>query len=186
MVTYPVHTIDTAPSEAKPVLQGLQDHLGMIPNLAASMAESPELLKGFLQIRKLLYGGSFTPGEVQVLALTNAFENGCAYCMALHSAFALEEGVSEATVEALREGRAPVEPRLRALSTFSRKLIAERGQVGAEDLAAFVEAGFTKAQALEVVLGLAVSILPNFAHHLTHCPIDDVFQAHLWNEEAYV
>lgn len=180
MVSFKVHNIESAPESSKPLLQGLQSSIGMIPNLAAAMAESPQLLEGFLRVREVLYGGTFTPGEVQVLALTNAFENGCRYCMSLHSAFALREGVSEDTVKALRAGSPPLERKMRALSEFSRKLVKKRGDVSADDVAAVVEAGYTKAQALEVVLGVAVSILPNFAHHITQCPIDEVFHSQLW------
>jgi uncharacterized peroxidase-related enzyme len=180
MSLFEVHTTETAPHESKALLQGLQNAIGMIPNLAAAMAESPELLKGFLNIRQIFYGGTFSPGEIQVLALTNAFENGCRYCMALHSAFALKEGVSKETVEALRAGRSPEEPKLKALSDFSRALVRRRGHVNDDDLQRLLAAGYAKAQALEVVLGIAVSILPNFAHHITQCPVDGAFSAHTW------
>ena len=182
MFEYQVHTVDSAPEGSKPSLQKLRSAIGMIPNLAAAMAESPELLKGFLSIREIFYGGTFTPGEIQVLALTNAFENGCSYCMALHSTLALKEGVGSATVQALRAGKAPEDTRLRALSGLSRRLVRDRGQVRDEDLRAFEAAGYSRAQSLEVILGVVVSILPNFAHHLTGCPIDDAFKPHLWND----
>jgi AhpD family alkylhydroperoxidase len=180
MSIYEVHTVETAPEGSKPLLQTLKGAIGMIPNLAAAMSESPELLKGFLTVREIFYGGTFTPGEIQVLALSNALENGCPYCMALHSAFALKAGISKDTVEALRAGRPPCEPRLQALSEFSRALVKNRGHVTADDLQRVLAAGYSKAQALEVVLGVAVSILPNFAHHITQCPIDEPFRVHAW------
>jgi AhpD family alkylhydroperoxidase len=144
------------------------------------MSESPELLNGFLTLRSIFYRGSFTPGEVQVLALTNAFANGCSYCLAFHSALALKEGVSKDVVEALRTGRPPQEPTHRALSELSRTLVTHRGRAGDDDLQRFIAAGYSKAQALEVVLGIAVSILPNYAHHITHCPLDGSLSAHRW------
>jgi AhpD family alkylhydroperoxidase len=180
MSVYEVHTIETAPQGSKPLLQNLQGAIGMIPNLAASMAESPELLRGFLSIRQIFYGGTFSPGEIQVLALTNAFENGCRYCIALHSAFALKEGVSKEVVEALRAGRSLKEPKLNALSEFSRALVKRRGHVSDDELQRLFAAGYSRAQALEVILGVAVSILPNFAHHITQCPLDGAFSAHAW------
>ena len=182
MTTFAVHTIESAPEGSKDALTRLRTDVGMIPNLAASMAESPELLKGFLAVRQILYSGTLTPAEVQVLSLTNAFENGCRYCMALHSTFALKVGVSSASVEALRNGQPPHEPKLAGLSTFSRRLVRSRGQVSAQDLHAFVDAGYSRAQALEVVLAVAVSVLPNFAHHLTECPLDDAFRAQSWSD----
>lgn len=184
METYPIHGVDGAPESSRPLLRGLEQGLGMIPNLAATMAESPELLRGFLSIREIFYGGTFSPAEIQVLALTNAFENGCRYCMSLHSTLALKDGVSTGSVEALRAGRPPIESKLAALSDFSRALVKRRGEVSSAELAAFIQAGYTKAQTLEVILGVAVSVLPNFAHHLTDCPIDEVFRAQLWEAPA--
>lgn len=182
MSGYRVHTIDTAPEGSKGALQALVNGIGMIPNLAAAMSESPELLRGFLAVREIFYGGTFTPAEIQVLALTNAFENACGYCMAFHSTMALKEGVSVETVQALREGQAPIEPRLRALSNLSRRLVRDRGRVSDAERQAFHDAGFSNAQALEVVLGVAVSILPNFAHHLTECPVDAPFARQQWSD----
>ncbi|MGH9379597.1 MAG: hypothetical protein ACRD2Z_03140 [Thermoanaerobaculia bacterium] len=71
MVNYPVHDVDSAPESSQPLLRDLRQGLGMIPNLAATMAESPELLRGFLAVREIFYGGTFSPAEIQVLALTN-------------------------------------------------------------------------------------------------------------------
>src|SRR5687768_5077231 len=147
MSIYKVHTVETAPEGSKPLLQNLRGAIGMIPNLAAAMSESPELLKGFLTVRQIFYGGTFTPGEIQVLALSNALENGCRYCVAFHSTMALKEGVDNGTVEALRAGRSPQERRLQALSNFSRALVRHRGHVTEDDLRQFLAAGYSKAQA---------------------------------------
>ena len=54
------------------------------------------------------------------------------------------------------------------------------GHVSGAELQKLYAAGYSKAQALEVVLGVAVSILPNFAHHITQCPLDGAFSAHTW------
>ena len=41
MTDFTVHTVEIAPVEAKPRLQGAQDALGFVPNLYATMAEAP-------------------------------------------------------------------------------------------------------------------------------------------------
>ena len=91
---------------------------------------------------------------------------------------------SRDTVEALRAGRSPHEPQLQALSEFSRALVKNRGHLTADELETLLAAGYSKAQALEVVLGVAVSILPYFAHHITQCPIDEAFRAHAWTADV--
>ena len=182
MSNYQVHSLESAPEASRAPLRTLKQSIGMVPNLAAAMSESPELLRAFLSTREIFYAGTFSQAEIQVLALTNAFENGCRYCMALHSAFAAKVGVSEASIEALRAGASPKEPKLAVLSDFSRKLVKKRGNVDQGDLATFLGGGYTRAQALEVVLGVAISILPNFAHHITECPIDEAFRTRLWED----
>jgi AhpD family alkylhydroperoxidase len=182
MIPFEVHTLASAPEGSREALRSLEANAGFIPNLAAAMAESPDLLNGFLAVRGMLQDGTFTPGEVQVLSLTAAFENGCAWCMAFHTFMALREGVSAESVEALRAGRAPSEPRLATLSDFARTMIRQRGRVSNEDLQRFLGAGYTRAQALEVVLGMAFSTMANYAGHLTDPPVDAPFTRHAWHD----
>ena len=47
MTAFPIHTIDTAPEGSKETLVRVKEALGMVPNLAAGMAESPTLLRAF-------------------------------------------------------------------------------------------------------------------------------------------
>lgn len=180
MSTFPIHTIDSAPLESRPFLQGLQQNLGMIPNLAAAMAESPELFRSFLAVREIYHGGTLTPVEVEVLSLTSAYENQCTWCMTFHTRMARIAGLSQESLAALREGRSPVEPRLGALSEFAREMVRRRGAVEATRLERFFEAGYSRSQALEVVLGMAFSLMANYASHLTKAPLEESLKPHAW------
>jgi AhpD family alkylhydroperoxidase len=180
VTTFTIHTIDTAPEDSLEILKQVRETVGMIPNLAAAMAESPTLVRAFFTVRDICAQGSMGPVEIQVLSLTNAFENGCEWCMAFHSALALQAGLSQGDLDRLRAGKAPAEVRLGVLSEFSRAMVRKRGDVSAKDLAAFYAGGFTKAQALEVVLGVAFSVMANFAGHLAHVPLDVPFAPYAW------
>src|SRR5262245_35086118 len=180
MPDYPVHTIETAPEQSRPALQGLQQTLGRIPNLAATMAESPVLMNGFIGAFGNFHGGSFTGPQRQVLLLTNAVRNRCGWAVAFHSTLALAEGVSAEDVAAIRDGRTPRDPASAALSTFTAALIEARGHVEPAVLEAFVAAGFRADQALEVIAGLAVSVLANYTGNVTQPPLEAPFQAQRW------
>jgi len=180
MNSFPIHTIDTAPEGSRETLRHVRETLGMIPNLAAGMAESPTLLRSFFAVRDLYAQGTMSPIDIQVLSLTNAFENGCEWCMAFHSAAALKEGLSKEDLARLRAGRAPEKSGLQALSDLSRAMVRNRGHVSEEDLEAFYAAGFTRAQALEVVLGAGFSVMANFSGHLVHAPLGAAFEPHAW------
>jgi AhpD family alkylhydroperoxidase len=180
MTAFPIHTIDTAPEGSRETLAQVKEALGMVPSLAAGMAESPTLLRAFFAAREIYAQGTLSPIDIQVLSLTNAFENGCEWCMAFHSTGALRDGLSKDALEDLRAGRAPQDPRLRALSDLSRTMIRNRGEVSEHDLEAFYAAGFSRAQALEVVLGAGFSVMANFSGHLVHAPLGTVLEPYAW------
>jgi hypothetical protein len=52
MSSYQVHTIDSAPRESLEALGPLAESVGMIPNMAVSMAQS-ELIQGLVAIREI-------------------------------------------------------------------------------------------------------------------------------------
>jgi uncharacterized peroxidase-related enzyme len=177
MTQYVTHTLETAPAASKPMLEKLKTSVGMIPNLAAAMSESPQLIEGFVTLRGLFQASSsFSLAEREMIALVNAVENGCSYCTAIHSTFALHAGVTQDTVDVIRARKLPSEPRARALLDYARTMVRERGHVAEAYLQNFFEAGFTKAQSLEIVVALALSILANYSSHLTKVPPDDAIK----------
>jgi uncharacterized peroxidase-related enzyme len=171
-----IHTLESAPPASRPVLEALKSAVGMIPNLAAAMAESPQLIESFATLRRIYQAGSFSPVERELISLVNAVENGCRYCTAIHSTFALHAGVSQDMVDQVRAGKSPEDPRLKALVDYVRLMLRERGHIGEADLQAFIRAGFTKAQSLEIIAALALSVMANYSGHLTHVPPDDAIK----------
>jgi AhpD family alkylhydroperoxidase len=181
MSAYPIHTLATAPAESQEQLQMVQATIGRIPNLAAGMAESPSFLKGFFTLRGIYIGGTLSSVDIEVVSLTNAVENRCAWCVAFHSAMALKSGLSEPALTALRAGRRTGVTRVDALAGLARVLIRKRGLVTDQDLDPFYAAGFSQGQALEVVLGVGFSVLANYAAHLIHPPLEAGLEGQRWS-----
>ena len=63
-MTYSKHTIDTAPEGSRETLRHVQQTLGLIPNLAACMAEAPTLLRSFFAVRDLYAQGTLSPVDI--------------------------------------------------------------------------------------------------------------------------
>lgn len=178
---YPIHTIESAPEKSKAALQGLKQAFGAVPNLAATMAESPVLVNGFVGAFGNFHGGTFSEAEKQVILLTSAVTNACPWAVAFHSTFALKEGVDADDVRAIRERRTPANPRYAALSAYARALLETRGHVDDRALAVFTDAGFGRDHALEVIAGLAASMMANYAGNITRPTVEDPFRAQVWN-----
>jgi uncharacterized peroxidase-related enzyme len=180
MTTFAVHTIESAPAASRSSLEGLLEAIGFVPNLAASMAESPSLIEGFTALRSLLGHSTFPPLEREVISLVVSFENACTYCMAAHSTFAQMCGASEEVLESLRVGKAPDDRRLGALATYTRHLLANRGHLAIAAGQPLLDAGFTRAQMLEAILVIAFTTIANYVHNVTKCEIDARFEGQRW------
>lgn len=180
MNTYVIHTVESAPEGAKQSLEGLQKAFGMIPNLAATMANSPSLVNTFVAAQGQFGGENFTAGERQVLLLTNAVTNECTWAVAFHTAMALKQGIAAAEVDAIRDRRLPADPRLAALSATTRQLIDNRGHLDEDAVDAFLAAGFDQAQLFEVITGVAISTMANYAGNIANPLLEEAFQAHAW------
>ena len=181
MHTFPVHTLDSAPEQSKPSLQALQRAFGMIPNIAGTMSTSPVLIGGLVALFHKVHGGSFTEEEIQVLLLTNAVTNACAWAVAFHTALALKEGIDAADVEAIRNGQAPRNPKNLALSTLARTLIEKRGRLTDADIAQLLQAGFDKAHLLEAITVTAASTITNYTGNVTQPPVEAAFAQYAWS-----
>jgi alkylhydroperoxidase family enzyme len=181
MNTFPIHTIDSAPDGARQALAGLQQAFGLVPNLAATMANSPPLVNAFVASGHF-GGASFTGGERQVLLLTNAVANTCAWAVAFHSTMALKEGIAPSEIDAIQHRRLPSDPRLAALSTATSQLIEKRGHLDDSDTKAFTVAGFDELQLFEVITGVAISAMANYAGNLAQPPLEEPVKAQAWGD----
>lgn len=182
MSTYPFHTQETAPEAARALLAAVENRYGFAPNLAAGLANAPAALSAYLAVADAFEGTSLTPVERQVVLLATSVENGCPYCVAAHSMIARKMvGAPDQVVEAMRCGGAPADPKLTALADFARTVVRERGHV-ADSAAhkAFLAAGYTPAQALEVVVGVTQKTLSNYANGLLGTPVDAAFADDAW------
>lgn len=181
-MTYPIHTIETAPDTAKAMLADSRKAYGFVPNLHAVMAGAPALLKAYRRVGELFDETSFTLAERQVVLLTVSYENNCEYCVAAHSAIAGMQKVPSDVVQAIREGQPIADQKLQALRRFTAAVVASRGLPSDTDTQAFLSAGYSRAQILEVVLGVGMKTLSNYTNHFAETPLDDAFAKARWSK----
>ena len=79
-------------------------------------------------------------------------------------------GASQAEIEALADGRAHPDPRLSALQDFVHAVMDTAGDVDDPTMGAFVAAGYSPRQALDVVLGIGAYTISTLANRLTRAP----------------
>lgn len=177
-------TIEDAAPQARAGLQQAQEKLGFIPNMYARMANSPGLFDMYQQGYAAFRADSgFTPAEQEVVFLAISRANGCEYCMAAHSFVADRlSSVPGAVTDAIRNDTAIPDDKLSALAEFTRVMVEQRGLPQTRDVEAFLAAGYTERQILEIILAIAVKTLSNYANHLFHTPVDAMFVPRLWKD----
>ena len=181
MTRFDIHTPENAPEGSRPILEGAQKALGFVPNLYGTFAGSPELLKAYTTIGQLFDQTSFSPTERQIVLLAVSATNGCDYCVAAHSTIADMQKVPADVVTALRDGTPIADAKLEALRTFATTLAEKRGWADESDVQAFLAAGYTQANVLEVILGVGMKTLSNYTNHVAETPLDAAFQPKAWS-----
>ena len=174
-MTFPHHTIDTAPASAKATLIGMTKEFGFLPAAAARMSNSPELLHAFTRSNALFERTTLTPLQRETLVMTLAVRNGCHVCIAMHTAMLTRSGADPELVAALRDQRELPEPALEALRRFTISGTETAGGVPDEQIRDFLAHGYTEQNALEVVLGVGTYTFSTFANRMTDSPVDSVF-----------
>src|ERR1700737_514285 len=103
MVTLRPQTIESAPQGSKATLQAIQKRNGFIPNLMATFATSPALLKGYVALDAAWEKSSFSALERQLIFLAASVENCCRYCIATHATALKALKVNSQCIQAVRK-----------------------------------------------------------------------------------
>lgn len=179
---------DTAPAPARELLQRVKAHAGTVPNVYAAMANSPGLLATYLLgMEQFQRASGFSPAEQEAVFLAISRANGCHYCLAAHSAAAgVRAKLPRQEIDALRAGRPPSAPRLRALTEFARELMLHRGRPPQAAMERFFAAGYEERHVLELVLALALKTISNYTSHLAQPELDRMFAPYAVRAEEAV
>jgi AhpD family alkylhydroperoxidase len=174
-------TAETAPAASRGMIAASAKQFGFVASPIAKAAASPTLLKHLLGGFPAFENSSLTHVEREVLAMTVAYEVGCHYCMAMHSAMGVGSDVAP-LVGALREGRSLPDSKLEALRVFTLETVRTHAHVSSETWERFASAGFTEQNALDVVLGVGVYLLSTYTNIATRSELDAPFAAFAWTK----
>lgn len=176
MSDFTLHTNETAPDAAKPLLEKSVKAFGMLPNLHAVMAESPQLLDSYQQAHELFQQTSFNAEELTVVWQAINIEHDCHYCVLHHTGIAHSMKVDQDIIDALRNKTPLADEKLEVLRDTTLAMVRQRGVLSDEDVNKFYAVGYGKKQLLEIVLGLSQKVMSNFTNHLADTPVDAPFK----------
>ncbi|MDO9766528.1 carboxymuconolactone decarboxylase family protein [Glaesserella parasuis] len=177
MSKFQIHTIDTAPEAAKESLQAVKNNNGFIPNLIGVLANAPTALETYRTVGAINQRTSLTPTEREVVQITAAVANGCGFCVAGHTAISIKQiKMPDELLQSLRKATPIQDNKLDTLARFTLAVINTKGKVGETLLNEFFAVGYTQQNALDVVLGVSLASLCNYANNLADTPINPELQ----------
>jgi uncharacterized peroxidase-related enzyme len=172
MTLLPLIDATAATEPAAGLLAAVQRSLGVTPNMTKAMANSPALLKGYLELSSALGAGVLPLPTRERIALAVAQANACAYCLSAHTYLAEHAaGLSGAEIESARKSDAG-DPKVAALLVFATAVNDTRGAVGQDDLDAVRSAGATDEEIAETIGHVALNVLTNYFNKATDVDID--------------
>ncbi|WP_341477963.1 carboxymuconolactone decarboxylase family protein [Pelistega ratti] len=178
MSTFPIHTIESAPEAAKPVLQAVQSANGFIPNLIGVLANAPTALETYRTVGEINGRNSLTAEEREVVQIIAAVVNGCGFCVAGHTKIALKLlKMPQELVDQIRNtARIESDSKLDTLARFTLTVILQKAKLNPSQLQQFFDAGYTQQNAIDVILGVSLATLCNYVNNIAETPINPELQ----------
>ncbi len=163
---------DETTGKSKELFNGIQNKLGMVPNMMRTMGNSSAVLEGYLHFSDALGKGTLGAKMGELLALSVAQSNSCDYCLSAHT-FIGEKlvKIDENELVNARNGQSN-DPKIAAGLQFSKALVATRGIVSSDDVQAVKAAGYTDGEIGELVAHVALNILTNYFNNTAQTEID--------------
>ena len=152
------------------IFDNLEKGLGMVPNLYAVMAHSDTALENYLAFQNAKT--TFSNKEKQAVNLVVSQVNECRYCQSAHTLLGTMNGLSEDQTIEIRKGAAPFDTKLDALIKLAKEITEKRGFINEHTLDQFFAAGYSKGQAIELVMLIAEKSAMNYLHGITKVDID--------------
>jgi uncharacterized peroxidase-related enzyme len=165
------HTPQTAPEATRPLLDGLKQALGMVPNLYATIGASPAALGALLKWDQAIASGKLSKRELELINVHVSELNGCAYCVAAHHALGKMSGISDEDILSARDGRGSNE-RENALLALARRVAHGSAARAGTELARAREAGVSDGEVIEVLAAVASKVFTNAVAILAETEID--------------
>lgn len=164
------------PGEAADAVAAVKQKLGSVPNILATMAQSPAALQAYLAFGGALEGAALSAKLREQIALTVAGVNACDYCASAHTFIAKSLGVSADEAGANLSGQA-ADPKTAAILAFAGEAVRNRATF-TDNTAALNElrsAGVSDAEIVEIVAVIAVNVFTNYFNHLAGTEVDFPF-----------
>jgi len=163
---------ENATGKTSPLFNGIENRLGMVPNMMRTMGNSATLLESYLNLSALLNTGNLGARTGELIALAVAESNCCNYCLSAHTYIGANLlKIDNQELGLAREGKS-ADVKTDAVLKFAKTVVSKKGMVNDADVEAIKSAGVTEGEVAEIIGFVALNILTNYFNNTANTEID--------------
>ncbi|GAA3232353.1 carboxymuconolactone decarboxylase family protein [Oerskovia jenensis] len=151
-------TPETAVGASKDLLAELVDRHGTVGDMVSTMAVSPAVLGGYLQLSRAMRRAKLDRRTSELVSIAVQAQQGCGLCLASHVGAARALGAGEDEIALAHDGWS-AEPALAAIVEFGVQVYREPTSITDEQVEALRGHGYSDREIADVVGVVALNVL---------------------------
>ncbi|MEU5158512.1 carboxymuconolactone decarboxylase family protein [Streptomyces sp. NPDC020875] len=151
-------TSDTAVGASRDLLADLEARHGRPGDMVATMANSPAVLGGYLQLSRAMGRAKLDRAISERISIAVQAHQGCGLCLDAHTAAARARGVDDEEIERARRGTS-ADPAIAAIIALALRIHREPTSITDEQVGALREYGYSDRAIADVVGVVALNVL---------------------------
>ncbi len=167
---FDVPTRDEVSAPNQVIFDSMQNTFGMIPNLYATFAWNDTALADYLALQNRK--NTLSAKEREIINLVVSQVNDCKYCIPAHTAISKMLGFTDQQILEIRRSQISFDLKFDALAKFVRETAINRGRPSENAADALFEAGYTKANIVDMMMIIGDKIISNYLHNFTQIKVD--------------
>jgi uncharacterized peroxidase-related enzyme len=169
-VTFEVPTRDQVSLNNQRIFDHMQNAYGMVPNLYATFALNETALADYLALQNRK--STLSAKEREIINLVVSQVNDCKYCVPAHTALGKMHGFTDDQILEIRRAQISFDGKYDALAKFVKETTINRGRPSENAADALFDAGYTKANVVDIMVIIGDKIISNYLHNFTQIPVD--------------
>jgi uncharacterized peroxidase-related enzyme len=169
-VTFKVPTREHVSPDNQKIFDHMQKTLGRVPNLYATFALNETALADYLALQNRK--STLSAKEREIINLVVSQVNDCNYCVPAHTAVGKMHGFTDDQILEIRRAEISFNDKYDALAKFVKETTVNRGRPSENAADAIFEAGYTKANVVDIMVIIGDKIIRNYLHNFTQIPVD--------------
>ena len=151
-------TPETAKGAARDLLADLVERHGTVGLMVRTMAHSPAVLGGYLQLSRAMKRAKLPREIAERISLAVQEHQDCALCLASHTAAARGLGINDDEIAMARQGTS-ADPKIAAMVSYGLRVHTAPATITDDQIAELTRYGYSDREIADVVGIVALNVL---------------------------